>query len=567
MNFIIDDIKILKNYLKIVKFKKGNTISIIITAFIYNFIALIIPIVSAKIIDILAFGDIKKAYLYLIWFVITSVIYHIFHYLNRIIYLLSINSHHDYLQNKLMDKVDNLNNDYFKDLSREKIINLLSDDSINVSDIKYYFIEVTMSVIKILLILGILLYINLLFGIMCIFIDVLYLFLLNFSNKQSSFHLEGERKYNDLMSGVVGDMLDGIKEVKTYNLMSKLTNKYNILKKKWIIEYRKRSINDINALVSVPLIINIFKGIMYLLMIFLFTNKIITFAQIIIIIAYFEMMKSESDECMSYSKILNEKNVGVRRITKFLNYDKKNITFGNNVNDYLFGLIEFKNVYLKSNNKVILDHISFSALPNSVTLITGPVGSGKTSIINLLLRQLKPNKGKILIDNIDIYSYTKEIFASNLTAISSKPYFFNMSIRENLDLINTDKLMQEEVCKRIGVYDKIMSLSKGFNTIINDNTNEIDDTMRLLLAIGRIILSNAEIILFDEITNNIDRNGLKIITEIINELKYDHTIIIASHKKELFKLADNLILINEGKVVTSGSYNTIVKNKKYNQCL
>lgn len=142
-----------------------------------------------------------------------------------------------------------------------------------------------------------------------------------------------------------------------------------------------------------------------------------------------------------------------------------------NDNDYIDGLVEFKNVNFsyKSKNKGNIENINFIAEPNKITALVGHSGSGKTTIINLILRKYKIDSGQILIDNENIYEYSHDVYSTNVVGVDQSPFIFNMSIRKNLSLIDSNFQNQIEACKRVGIHDYIMSLPKGYNTILTEN--------------------------------------------------------------------------------------------------
>lgn len=140
------------------------------------------------------------------------------------------------------------------------------------------------------------------------------------------------------------------------------------------------------------------------------------------------------------------------------------LNFGQNNNDDINGKIEFKNVSFTYDRQEVMKNVSFDVKPKSFTAIVGKSGSGKSTIFRLLLRLYKANKGQILLDEKDIYEYSKEVYSSNVAIVTQKPFIFDMSIRENLNLVDSNREHQIEACKRVGIHDYIMALKDGYNT-------------------------------------------------------------------------------------------------------
>ena len=199
-----------------------------------------------------------------------------------------------------------------------------------------------------------------------------------------------------------------------------------------------------------------------------------------------------------------------------------------------------------------MDKVSFKAYPNEINVIVGHSGSGKSTIINLLYRLKRIKSGEILIDDESIYNYTKDVYASNVSGVFQKPFVFEMSIKDNLSLIDSDYKNQVEACKRVGLHEFIMSLPKGYNTILTEEQCILSDGQKQLLAIARALLSKSEILLLDELTSNIDPSSTTKVGEILVDLKTDHTILLVTHKPEMMALADHVIVLDNGKVVCKG---------------
>ena len=212
------------------------------------------------------------------------------------------------------------------------------------------------------------------------------------------------------------------------------------------------------------------------------------------------------------------------------------------------GKIEFENVFFSYNDDKLLEDISFTIEPNKITAITGINGTGKTTIINLILRLYKPKKGKILLDNIDINNIDKKSYLKEISILNQETYLFNLSIRENFNLINNSIKRQEEICKFTGVSNFIEGLPNGYDTIIDENSNNLSGGQKRLLSLTRMLLKESKILILDEATSSLDKEKVEKFSKILEKLKENHTIIVITHKKEIIDIADETIVINKGKV-------------------
>lgn len=210
------------------------------------------------------------------------------------------------------------------------------------------------------------------------------------------------------------------------------------------------------------------------------------------------------------------------------------------------GKIEFKNVYFCYDSKSILNGCSFQILPNEVNLIVGKSGVGKSTILKLICKLWDVSKGNIYIDNIDINKFSLDYLRNQISIISQKNEIFYGTIYSNIQM---DKYVKEEevysVCKRAGIYDEILNLEKGFNTIVGIEGKNLSGGQIQRIAIARALLKKSKIIIFDEPTSNLDAINRKKILELINSLS-DYTVIVVSHDTELIEKISNVIIINSG---------------------
>ena len=359
--------------------------------------------------------------------------------------------------------------------------------------------------------------------------------------------------------------LSSLEEMKVYNLQEKYYNHFNTINKKFCHNYRlKRRYADIQSN-FLQLILDLGEVSIYAVTLLLLFQNNYTVDKIVLVIGYFTMLNQELKYVLEtcVKNVINCR-VSVERIYSVLNYHpKSNKVLNTSTEDNIKGLLEFKHVYSSYTNKQVLKDITFKVKPNELTAIVGRSGSGKSTILNIILRLIKPDSGKVLVDKEDIYNYTDDVYKTNVSVVTQKSILFNMSIRDNLSLVDSNFKRQQEVCERLGIHEEILSLPKGYNTIIEENSSNVSTRLKQLLSIARSILTNSEILLFDEVTSSLDSTNTKSVVKVFKELSKDHTVIIITHKKEVMNKADHLIIIDKGRKVADGSPKSLEDNKYY----
>lgn len=142
----------------------------------------------------------------------------------------------------------------------------------------------------------------------------------------------------------------------------------------------------------------------------------------------------------------------------------------------------------------------------------------------------------------------KTAYLKQISVLNQDTYLFNLSIRQNFNLVNRDIKKQEEICKLIGIDQIIKRLPKGYDTIIDENSHNISGGQKRLLSLARTLLKEAKILILDEAKSSLDQDKIKVIINILKKLRKNHTIIVITHKKEIVNIADEIITMAEGKV-------------------
>lgn len=563
---IKDNIKIIRDFFKLVKGSKKWIFFLFFGSIMAHLSSLLIPVFTSNIIYEVTNGNADATYLNIMLLSITYITYNLFWYLNYISYSHNFKYSYKNLREKIIDKVFTYDTEFSDKISKGTILNTVNTDTANLSEMINNVCEIMIIFIKVIIMVIIFLKTNLFIGILVLLLEILYLKSFDYCNIKSTKYLRGQLKYRDKLTDNLSQILNGLGEIKVFNIYEKIKNNFFIVANKWAEKYmlKRKYVNIRSSLL--PFIIHFGKIILYLVLVYFVLNGKYEVNVLVLLITYFENIMTNTKELMGYSRQIREWSISIIRINNILNYSsKQQITFGLNENDYINGVVEFKNVDFsyKSKNKGSIENINFVAEPNKITALVGHSGSGKTTITNLILRKYKIDNGEILIDNENIYDYSSNVYSTNVVGVNQSPFIFNMSVRKNLSLIDSNVDNQIEACKRVGIHDYIMSLPRGYNTVLTENATNFSGGQKQLLAIARTLLSKAEILIFDEVTSSLDTLLVEKIKDIFENLKLDHTIIIITHKKDVMKIADKIIVLNKGKIVGQGSHDELMKNNEY----
>lgn len=229
------------------------------------------------------------------------------------------------------------------------------------------------------------------------------------------------------------------------------------------------------------------------------------------------------------------------------------------------GAIEFDNVsfaYGKANRKA-LKNISIKIKPGESVALVGRSGSGKTTLTRLLMRFYDPDSGKITIDGVDIKKFTKSTLRSFMGVVPQEPILFNNTIAYNIGY-GADSPSKAEIvaAARIANLDKfINTLKDGFDTQVGERGIKLSGGQKQRLAIARMILSNPDIIIFDEATSQLDSENERKIQQAFWRASENKSTIIIAHRLSTAMHANRIIVLENGKIIESGTHAELLLNE------
>lgn len=557
------NIKIAKDYFSLVQFKNKYLLAFIFVDMINVFISLLVPYFISLIVENVTNNLYDKSFLCVILLGFTYLLNKIGSYCTNWCYANFFKEAYVEVHSDLVNSIYNFDESYTKKISIGKILNSSNEDIINIAEIPSFIIELVVEIIKLIVIYFVFARQNILITLYVICISSIYYFISSSCNSKNAYFLKKQRTYADKITGLLSQILIGLKDIKSFGFYDKLNNKLDIYRKKWKESYFLKRKYYFTRKTLVALIIDFGKIILYFSLISLVLQRKISLAIFLLLISYYDKLKETIDNIMSFDVSIMQESVSLYRIKEIINYGSDMTKINGSIsNDNIIGKVIFKNVSFTYDKFLVLNNVSFTAQANQITSIVGKTGAGKTTIFNLLLRLYKVGRGKIFIDDLDIYEYSKDVHNSNISVVNQKTFIFNMSIRENLSLIDSNKKRQIDACKRVGIHDFIMSLPDGYNTILKEDATNISGGQKQLLSLARALLTTSEILLLDEVTSSLDPNTINSIIDLLNDLKTDHTVIMITHNKDLMKISDKLVVLNNGKVECIGTHKELIKNNK-----
>lgn len=538
---------IIKDYYNLIESDKNKLIPYYFIYFLNIIIELIIPIYIAKITESLTNSLIIVALASIINYSILKILNNLLGYADKYIYQRFFRDNYITIYKKIVKKIYNFDEEHKKKISTGKIINSLTSDIVNIGEMADNFLKATLNILKSIVVIIYFFRINIFLALIIIGVDVIYIIRSNCLNNKSVKYLKEQKKENDKLIGLINQTLLGLKDIQTLNITNTMDDKYNYIYKDWKKAYDNRKKYERYRQNILKCFLIIIKSIVYFTCVYLMINNKITIGIILIIISYFDSLFSASENIMDASQSIKDQNISVNRIKEILEYNtikEKNLKEIKNIK----GIIEFKNIDFSYSNEKLLQNLNFIIRPNRITAITGTNGTGKTTIVDLILRLHSPTKGEILLDNINVKEIDKNSYLKEISVLNQESYLFNLSIRENFNLVENDIKKQEEMCKLTGIDKFIKTLPKGYDTIIDENSHNISGGQKRLLSLTRTLLKDAKILIFDEATSSLDTDKIQNVINVLNELKKNHTVIVITHKEEIENIADEVITINDGKV-------------------
>ena len=223
--------------------------------------------------------------------------------------------------------------------------------------------------------------------------------------------------------------------------------------------------------------------------------------------------------------------------------------------------IRFENVDFAYEKKKILDNVSFTIPEKKMTAIVGPSGSGKTTLCSMIPRFWDVDAGSVSIGGVNVKDYTLNSLMKNVSMVFQNVYLFADTIENNIKFGKADATHEEvvEAAKRACCHEFIMAFPDGYNTKIGEGGASLSGGEKQRISIARALIKDAEIVIFDEATANVDPENEDRLRNAIEELTKDKTVIMIAHRLKTVRNAEKILVLNEGKIAQEGKHDELIK--------
>lgn len=466
------------------------------------------------------------------------------------------------LKNEVFEQYQNLPLSFYRKNNTGDLMNRISED---VTRVRMYLGPGIMYGINLLILFPMVIYQMLSVNAELTFYALLPLPILSVSiylvnniiNKRSE---EIQESLSDL-STHVQEAFSGIRVLKAFVREMDSSRKFTIASE----EYKEKSLKltFVNALFF-PLIMALI-GLSIILTIYIGGNKVIkgeiTYGNIAEFVLYVNMLTWPVTALGWITSIIQRAAASQKRINQFLQ-EKNHIQTTENLDKEITGQLAFENVtfdYPDSGIKA-LDNVSFSVSPGESIAIIGTTGSGKSTIANLILRLYDATEGQVKVDGRPIEAYNISNLRSQMGYVPQDVFLFSDSIENNI-AFGGDDITKEQIiqaAKDADLYDNIDDFPEGFQTMLGERGITLSGGQKQRTSIARAIVKNPKLLILDDALSAVDTNTENTILKSLSRIMEGRTSVIISHRVSSAKLADKIIVLDEGRIIEQGTNESLL---------
>ena len=470
------------------------------------------------------------------------------------------------IQMQVYDHIQSLPIRYFDNIPAGSVVSRITSD---VNQIRTFFvssfIQIMIITLKILFSYVVLFYVDYRFALFMLLLLPIMYFVLKIYNKLTIDSIKGYRRKFSESNGIINENYQNLEVIKAFNREKASIadwNKHNIER---YVYWKK--LNQVDSLllhnITGVFRVILFIGIVYYYAYSSFNNNIfgVTLGMVYLFINYTtDIIYRIADFTMGISTYVRA--VGAaNNIQEILKLEVEKDIDMQETEDFR-GNIEFKNLYFAYNeDDYVLKDINLEIKENQTVAFVGHTGSGKSTIMNLVVKFYEPNKGVLKIGGKDISEYSRKYLRENIAIVLQDSFLFEGTLLENITT-SGDKQLAKEALIQVG--GEFILENHSLESKVEVGGSNFSTGEKQLIGLARALAKNPKILILDESTANIDSETEQSVGKAITELKQGRTTLIIAHRLSTIKNADNIFVLNKGVVVESGNHEQLLqKNGVY----
>lgn len=406
----------------------------------------------------------------------------------------------------------------------------------------------------------ILLFVNVKLALILILIYFVGYISLILSNKKTIYLLKEIRNLNILITKWITEQINGFENVKALKIEKNRLEKINKLIKK----YNEESYTLDKLIRKYIFVYNFFSLITIFAVVYIggldIITGIFTYGSLMIFVNATSDIKRFFDIAISYVDKINKSYVSFVKILNF------NDNFSQEEDTGKLDLKKITNIEIQNLNfsynedKKILKNINLKTGKNDKVAIIGRTGSGKTTLVNLLCRFYDLEDGKIIINGVDYKKYKIQDLRNQIGYVLQDVVIFDGNVYENVNYANKDIKDEDikNICKRLKLHDKIMSLENGYETNLNKNKDLLSQGEKQMINFARILVENPSVVILDEVTSSLSYENEQLIKNAINKIIKGRICFIIAHRLSTIKNCDKILLMKDGKIIEEGNHKDLI---------
>ena len=395
-------------------------------------------------------------------------------------------------------------------------------------------------------------------GLICVAVILIFFIFNQFTNKSVEKVTPEKIESDKDMVGVILEFIQGIAEIRNYNIISMNNARLN----KAIERKTKADIKAETAaipLVGVQMLICKLAGVVIAdasIAFYLNGTMKLTYCITMMLCAF--IIFESLDLAGTYTALIRIIGKGVDMVNEIMEVEQMDIN-GEEIHPSNRD-IHLDHVSFAYEDRTIIDDVTLDIKEKTTTAIVGPSGGGKTTLTSLIARFWDVKSGKVTLGGRDVRDYSFDSLMENFSFVFQRVYLFEDTIANNIRFGRPEASMEEVIAaaKKACCHDFIMSLPDGYETVVGEGGATLSGGEKQRIAIARAIMKDAPIIILDEATANVDPENEKELTEAIENLTREKTIIMIAHRLKTVRHADQILVIDKGKIVQQGKHDELM---------